>query len=278
MHASSLTSAAIIAFAASTLASNSHNAIRRPALPRRLDSAASGAVSDPVAERGILDALFGRYHGTGTWYGVGVSMGACGAWTSPDQRAVALNIGLYGNQNAQSSWCGKKLRITANGKTSIATVVDCCPTCPGGGDLDMSKTLFQDFAGLGEGVVDIKWSWVGADEGDDGGDDDDNSNHGNKGASTKHNNDDDDDDEEEDNPKKKPQPPKTTKTPKPTSTTTKTKTKHTSTSTSTSTKSKTSSTTKKDKKPKQTPAPENNLNNLNSVIAGFQNMAQAGSN
>ncbi|CAD6887170.1 unnamed protein product [Tilletia laevis] len=275
--------AVVIAFTANSNnvadASSSHNAIRRPSIPRRLDSASGAALSDPVAERGLLEALFGNYGGTGTWYGVGVSMGACGQWTGTDERAVALNIGLYGNEDAQSGWCGKKLKITANGKTSIATVVDCCPTCPGNGDLDMSKTLFQDFAGIGDGVVDIKWSWVGA----GGGDDDEHSGKGNSASSHHDNN--DDDEEEKPKPKPKPSPkptPKPSPKPKTTSTKTKTSTKTSSTSksTTTATSTTTSTATKEDKKkPKKTQVVvESNLMNLDHVITGLQNMAMVGKN
>ncbi|KAE8219233.1 hypothetical protein CF326_g8998 [Tilletia indica] len=256
-------------------ASSSHNAIRRPSIPRRMDTSSQGALSDPVAERGLLDALFGKYNGRATWYGVGVTMGACGSWTSPGERAVALNIGLYGNENAQSGWCGKKLKITANGKTSIATVVDCCPTCPGNGDLDMSKTLFQDFAGLDAGIVGIKWSWVGA------GDDDNESHSGNGNSASSHNNNNNNDDDEEEKPKPKPKP-KPTEKPKPktTETKTKTKTKTSTSTTTTTTKSKSTATSTKSatksKKPTKTEVPESNLANLGQVINGLTNMAKSG--
>ncbi|KAK0525796.1 hypothetical protein OC842_005395 [Tilletia horrida] len=284
MRVSVLAPAAILAFAASSLASNSHNAIRRPSLPRRLDTEPHHALSDPIAERGLLDALFRRYTGRATWYGVGVTMGACGKWTTPDTRAVALNIALYGNPNAQSGWCGKKLRITAGGRTSIATVVDCCPTCPGNGDLDMSKILFQDFEGLDAGIFQMSWSWVGADGGKD--DDDDDEKPKPKPKPKPSNNDkddDDDDDDDDDKPKPKPKPsPTSTPKPKPTKEkddddeeedkTSKTKSTKTKTSTSSSAEETTTS-----KKPKKTAEPEshNNLAGLSNVIAGLQNLALA---
>ncbi|KAK0551075.1 hypothetical protein OC845_002324 [Tilletia horrida] len=237
-------------------ASSSHNAIRRPAVPRRLDS---HAVSDPVAERGLLDALFGTHSGTGTWYGVGVSMGACGSWTSPGERAVALNQQLYGNPNAVSPWCGKKLKIKSNGVTSFATVVDCCPTCANSGSLDMSKILFQDFSDLGTGELDISWSWVGADGGNN-----DNGGHGGNSPSSHNNNNNNDDNT-----------PKHTSTPKPKPTHTSTTTKTTSTKTST-TKTKTKTKKTKTHKATSTPTADSNLANLGNVISGFQNLAHAG--
>ncbi|KAK0525890.1 hypothetical protein OC834_004997 [Tilletia horrida] len=283
MRVSVLAPAAILAFAASSLASNSHNAIRRPSLPRRLDTEPHHALSDPIAERGLLDALFRRYTGRATWYGVGVTMGACGKWTTPDTRAVALNIALYGNPNAQSGWCGKKLRITAGGRTSIATVVDCCPTCPGNGDLDMSKILFQDFEGLDTGIFQMSWSWVGADGGKDDDDDDEKPKPKPKPKPSNNDKDDDDDDDDDEKPKPKPKPsPTSTPKPKPTKEkddddeeedkTSKTKSTKTKTSTSSSAEETTTS-----KKPKKTAEPEshNNLAGLSNVIAGLQNLALA---
>ncbi|KAK0562218.1 hypothetical protein OC844_002810 [Tilletia horrida] len=285
MRVSVLAPAAILAFAASSLASNSHNAIRRPSLPRRLDTEPHHALSDPIAERGLLDALFRRYTGRATWYGVGVTMGACGKWTTPDTRAVALNIALYGNPNAQSGWCGKKLRITAGGRTSIATVVDCCPTCPGNGDLDMSKILFQDFEGLDTGIFQMSWSWVGADGGGKDDDDDDDKPKPKSKPKPSNNDKDDDDDDDDDDEKPKPKPkPSPTSTPKPKPTkekddddeeednTSKTKSTKTKTSTSSSAEETTTS-----KKPKKTAEPEshNNLAGLSNVIAGLQNLALA---
>jgi hypothetical protein len=59
--------------------------------------------------------------------------------------------------------CGQQLRITSNGHSEIATVVDTCPGCKYG-DLDMSPALFQHFNDLGVGRFKISWSWELADE------------------------------------------------------------------------------------------------------------------
>ena len=102
---------------------------------------------------------------------------ACGSYSNPADNVVALNIGLYGNPNAQSSWCGRQLTITAGGVTETATVVDCCPTCPGNGDLDMSKALFQKFASLSQGVVSISWNTGGGSSSSSGSGSSHSSNH-----------------------------------------------------------------------------------------------------
>ncbi|KAE8263490.1 hypothetical protein A4X09_0g7219 [Tilletia walkeri] len=291
MRASVLFPAALLALAASSVASNSHNAIRRPSLPRRLDSAPDSALSDPIVERGLLDALWRRFTGRATWYGVGVTMGACGKWTTPDTRAVALNIQLYGNPDAQSAWCGKKLRITKGGRTSIATVVDCCPTCPGDGDLDMSKILFQDFAGLDAGIFQMSWSLVGDNDNDDGNSGKDNRPDKDNNNNNNNNNKNNDDDDEKDKPKPKPKPtPTPTPKPKPTPTATKTTTKtkttkttksesSTSTSSESESESEATSTANRVKKPKQTSQRQskgNNIANLSNAISGLRMMVHAG--
>ncbi|KAK0562049.1 hypothetical protein OC861_005527 [Tilletia horrida] len=281
MLASLVYPAAIVALVLSSSlssASSSHNAIRRPNIPRRLDTE---ALSDPIAERGLLDALFRRYKGRATWYGVGVTMGACGKWTSTDSRAVALNIGLYGNPDAQSGWCGKKIKITANGRTSIAEVVDCCPTCPGNGDLDMSKALFRDFASIDDGVFQMSWSWVGAGDGNDDDDNDESdkpkggNNGGGKKPEKQHNNNNNDDDEEDDDdkPKKEKPKPKPTHTSKDKETETETKTKTKSTKTKTATATVTSTESEDVPEETQRKKQHSNLDGLSKVISGFQNLA-----
>lgn len=70
---------------------------------------------------------------------------------------------LDGNQDAVSSWCGKKLDISYGGITRTATVVDCCATCHSDGDLDMSTGLFTSFGvSIGTGEFDITWSVAGS--------------------------------------------------------------------------------------------------------------------
>ncbi|PWN33177.1 uncharacterized protein FA14DRAFT_115790, partial [Meira miltonrushii] len=96
------------------------------------------------------------YGGQATFYNNAVSEGACGGYTSPSDKIVALNIAQYGNPGAVSKWCGQKILITYGGKSEVATVVDCCPSCAYG-SLDMSKGLFGAFANFGAGVFQMSW-------------------------------------------------------------------------------------------------------------------------
>lgn len=98
-----------------------------------------------------------------------------------------MNIGLYGNQNAQSKWCGQQVRITSGGITAVATIVDCCPTCPGNGDLDMSKALFQQFGDLNQGVLDISWHFGGGGGGGGSGKGSSSGNNSNKNKDSNNN-------------------------------------------------------------------------------------------
>ncbi|KAG8918986.1 hypothetical protein FRC01_001542 [Tulasnella sp. 417] len=160
-----------------------------------------------------------RFSGRATWYDVG--LGACGDYNSPGDYIVALNSHQLDTSVYPPVQCGRKVRITYEGKSAVATVKDECPGCPFGA-LDMSKGLFTHFTGLGTGVFYMNWEWTDGSGGDDNNDDD------NKKDDKK---DDDDDDDKK----------KTTTTTHRTTTTTRKTT--TTTTTTTTTKKKTSSTT-----------------------------------
>ncbi|KAI0062617.1 hypothetical protein BV25DRAFT_1803652, partial [Artomyces pyxidatus] len=88
-----------------------------------------------------------------TFYDVG--LGACGVVSEPSDFVTAISLPYYdGGIN-----CFKTVTITANGKTTNATVVDECPEC-GTGSMDFSTGLFEFFAPLDAGVVDITWTFV----------------------------------------------------------------------------------------------------------------------
>jgi len=115
------------------------------------------------------------YSGRATWYQAG--LGACGGVNSASDKIVALGQVIWdtqpppnGNPNL-SSWCNKKICISYAGKSQEATIVDLCPYSGGcsasdGAALDMSESLFSEFAGLGLGVFQMTWTMGGC-----GGDD-----------------------------------------------------------------------------------------------------------
>ncbi|EPQ53544.1 hypothetical protein GLOTRDRAFT_130888 [Gloeophyllum trabeum ATCC 11539] len=91
-----------------------------------------------------------------TWYDVG--LGACGKTNKASDYVVALNAAEFGS-GYPGPHCFKQIKITANGKSATATIVDQCPGCPKGG-LDLSKGLFSHFANPDVGVLTGSWSYL----------------------------------------------------------------------------------------------------------------------
>lgn len=91
-----------------------------------------------------------------TWYDVG--LGACGKTNKASDYVVALNTAEFGS-GYPGPHCFKQIKITANGKSATATIVDKCPGCSKGG-LDLSKGLFSHFANPDVGVLTGSWNYV----------------------------------------------------------------------------------------------------------------------
>jgi len=105
------------------------------------------AFSAPVAiEKRIT------HTGQGTWFEVG--LGACGYENVNSDKIVALSVERYGDGGN----CNQYVKITANGNTEYAQVRDECEAC-GEYSLDMSPSLFEEFASLSVGVIDISWNF-----------------------------------------------------------------------------------------------------------------------
>nr|GAT53215.1 predicted protein [Mycena chlorophos] len=94
--------------------------------------------------------------GFGTWYTQGGVAGACGTVHSDSALIVALPTKAYAN----GANCGRTVEIVANGVTVQATVADECPTCTNNECLDMSEALFQKFAALSIGEIDIEYKYL----------------------------------------------------------------------------------------------------------------------
>ncbi|KAJ3473943.1 hypothetical protein NLI96_g12739 [Meripilus lineatus] len=108
---------------------------------------------DELMERDTNTHLAKRFSNARfTWYNVG--LGACGRTNVPSDFVVALN----GVQWANRAHCGKRITISARGKTTQATIVDLCPGCPNNG-LDLSSGLFKFFAPLDVGVITGSWNF-----------------------------------------------------------------------------------------------------------------------
>lgn len=88
-------------------------------------------------------------------------MGSCGITNAESDSIVALAEDMMasmdgGNPN-NNPYCGRSITISYGGKTAQATIEDKCPGCAGAG-LDLTPSLFQQFADLGEGRVSgVQW-------------------------------------------------------------------------------------------------------------------------
>ncbi|KAF7351598.1 Allergen Asp f 7 [Mycena sanguinolenta] len=93
-----------------------------------------------------------------TWYPNDTGPDTCTGESHQDSDfVVAMNTPQYG----AGGCCGKQLVISYNGKSATATCVDECFTCPQYGQLDLTKGLFEYFAGdLGVGTVYGSWSYA----------------------------------------------------------------------------------------------------------------------
>jgi hypothetical protein len=125
---------------------------------RRHHEVAKRAEGDVVLHKRFSNARF-------TFYAAG--LGACGKTNSGSDFIVALNTPQYGS-GSPGPQCFKTITITANGKTTTATIMDECPGCPYGG-LDMSRGLFDFFASESVGVIYGSWTF-GSGGGGGGGD------------------------------------------------------------------------------------------------------------
>jgi hypothetical protein len=98
-----------------------------------------------------------------TYYTPG--LGSCGETNTDSDSIVALaedmmlaNWPSPNNPNA-NPLCGKSITISWQGKTATATIADTCPGCANGG-LDLTPSLFQEFAPLSEGrLTGMTWSF-----------------------------------------------------------------------------------------------------------------------
>lgn len=80
--------------------------------------------------------------------------GACGFPVEDNTMVAALSITGFGASTyntmtgeATNKWCNQKIRVTYNGKSADATIVDRCEGCTGEGGLDATPALWQALTG-----------------------------------------------------------------------------------------------------------------------------------
>ncbi|PPQ86151.1 hypothetical protein CVT26_000409 [Gymnopilus dilepis] len=78
---------------------------------------------------------------------------ACGGLFEDFDPVVSLSPTLFGN----GAYCGKTIRISSGNKTVNGKVEDICPGCDKF-DLDLSPILFEIFAPLSDGLVQVSWT------------------------------------------------------------------------------------------------------------------------
>ncbi|KAL1836444.1 hypothetical protein VTJ49DRAFT_5144 [Mycothermus thermophilus] len=97
-----------------------------------------------------------------TWFHPG--LGACGMYNGDGDLIAALSYADFdphtpnGNPN-RNTQCGRRARISYQGRITDVTIVDRCPGCPPGG-LDLSPAAFQRLADLGAGIIYGEWQWI----------------------------------------------------------------------------------------------------------------------
>ncbi|KIY47007.1 hypothetical protein FISHEDRAFT_59907 [Fistulina hepatica ATCC 64428] len=108
-------------------------------------------------------STYGTYSGHGTWYYAG--LGACGWTNSGTDYIAAISSSFFddfdGYDDADSNdnpICGKLATVTYGSAMTTVTIVDSCPTCDTGYDLDMSLAAFSALADSSVGEIDITWT------------------------------------------------------------------------------------------------------------------------
>lgn len=81
-------------------------------------------------------------------------LGACGDPVSDTDMLAALAVEGFGDSTYDpatglptNKWCNKKIRVTYNGKTQDAKIVDRCSGCTGTGGLDATPALWEALTG-----------------------------------------------------------------------------------------------------------------------------------
>ncbi|KAL6699204.1 expansin-like protein [Trichoderma pleuroticola] len=94
------------------------------------------------------------HSGSVTWYNTG--LGACGQTNSDNELVVAVSHSLYDREHP----CGRKIRVSYQGRSAVVTVVDRCAGCAEN-DLDLSPAAFRAVIGeLDIGRTAATWDWA----------------------------------------------------------------------------------------------------------------------
>ncbi|KAF9427194.1 hypothetical protein BGZ94_005339 [Podila epigama] len=120
--------------------------------------ATSEATSKPTSKPSSVT----KYTGRGTWFSD--TTGSCGKRFSQSDMIVALNRAQMGDLYGSGSKCGQTVRVSVKGRPEKyvdAVIIDTCPSqyCSYGA-LDLSRAVFQKFAPLDKGVLELEWHFL----------------------------------------------------------------------------------------------------------------------
>ncbi|KAK8044005.1 RlpA-like double-psi beta-barrel-protein domain-containing protein-containing protein [Apiospora rasikravindrae] len=121
-------------------------------------AAASFAAAAPA--EGSSPKLEARaFSGDMTYYDAG--LGACGQTNNNNDAIVALPSHFFTASNPnQDPLCNRNIRITYQGKSTTAKIVDKCAGCSGN-SIDVTPSVFTTLVGgLGAGRVQVTWDYV----------------------------------------------------------------------------------------------------------------------
>lgn len=132
------------------------------ATPSTTEISSSSSAAPSSSGSGSGSSPSGTFHGDGTYYNPYV--GACGWTNTDDDLIVAISQQRYnkeivnGNSN-NNPLCGKKLRVSYEGKSVDVKIVDSCPGCSEN-SLDLSPAAFSKIADKDLGRIKIDWEFL----------------------------------------------------------------------------------------------------------------------
>ncbi|THU82908.1 hypothetical protein K435DRAFT_807919 [Dendrothele bispora CBS 962.96] len=112
------------------------------------------AAPAPSNETSTLEKRIDHF-GDATFFEVG--LGNCGVVSKDSDKIVAIPKELYDRNNGGNCFQWVKITDQRNGNVHFGQTFDSCPGC--GDGLDLSPSLFQEFADLGVGRFPIKWNF-----------------------------------------------------------------------------------------------------------------------
>lgn len=125
-------------------------------------AAGLGSHRSAVQNLPLPSAHGGPYTGDLTYYNPG--LGACGVDSADGDAIVAISHFVFDAASTSpdpnnNPLCGKRLRVSRNGRSVDLTVVDRCGGCQPT-DLDVTKDTFARLANVNLGRVSVQWAWL----------------------------------------------------------------------------------------------------------------------